>query len=144
MLKIFQSQQDPDGKTENSGKKHGKIRIPNFCYSFCYVFFYFSHFFMVAYLLSPNRCNWQIAKVKNYNLYVTEVLDSTFKKSFPGIFNFTVGILSRIYFLFQLLHSMLFGRNSNFHRNIISRYFDVHIRLLHKRNEMDFFPFKGS
>ena len=56
--------------------------------------FYFSNFFMVAYLLSPNRYNWEIAKVKNYNLYVTEVLDSTLKKSFPGIFNFTVGILT--------------------------------------------------
>ena len=32
------------------------------------------------------------AKVKNYNLNVTEVLVS--KTLFPGIFNFTVGILS--------------------------------------------------
>ena len=32
-------------------------------------------------------------KVKNYNLNVTEVLHPTFKKSFPGIFNFTVWIL---------------------------------------------------
>ena len=35
------------------------------------------------------------AKVKNYNLNVTEVLDSDFKNTFPGIFNFTVGILTR-------------------------------------------------
>ena len=28
----------------------------------------FHNFFMVAYLLSPNRCHWWIAKVKNYNL----------------------------------------------------------------------------
>ena len=34
-----------------------------------------------------------MAKVKNYNLNVTEVLDSDFKNAFPGIFNFTVGIL---------------------------------------------------
>ena len=54
----------------------------------------FQIFFMVAYLLSPNRCNWEIAKVKNYNRYVTEVLDSTSKKNFPGIFNFTVRILT--------------------------------------------------
>ena len=31
--------------------------------------------------------------VKNYNLNVTEVLDSDFKNAVPGIFNFTVGIL---------------------------------------------------
>ena len=43
----------------------------------------FSHFFMVADLLSPNRCNWQIAQFKNYNLNVTENLDSTLKKGFP-------------------------------------------------------------
>ena len=48
---------------------------------------------MVADLLSPNRCHWYIAKVKNYNLNVTEVLVSDFKNAFPGIFNFTVGIL---------------------------------------------------
>ena len=34
-----------------------------------------------------------MAKVKNYNLNVTEVRDSDFKNAFPGIFNFTVGIL---------------------------------------------------
>ena len=33
------------------------------------------------------------SKVKNFNLNVTEVLDSAWKKSF-GIFNFTVGILN--------------------------------------------------
>ena len=49
--------------------------------------------FLFADLLSLNRCNWWTAKVQNYNLNVTEVLDSTLKKSFPGIFNFTVGIL---------------------------------------------------
>ena len=31
---------------------------------------------------------------KNYNLIVTEVLNPTLKKSFPGIFNFTFGILT--------------------------------------------------
>ena len=36
------------------------------------------------------------AKVKNYNLNVTEVRDSDFKNAFPGIFNFTVGILIHI------------------------------------------------
>ena len=51
---------------------------------------------MVAYLLSPNRRHWYIAKVKNYNLNVTEVRDSDFKNAFPGIFNFTVGILCPI------------------------------------------------
>ena len=34
------------------------------------------------------------SKVKNYNFNVTEVRDSTLKKRFPGIFNFTIGILS--------------------------------------------------
>ena len=49
-------------------------------------------FFMVAYFLSSNRCHWYIFKVKNYNLNVAELRDSTLKKSFPGIFNFIVGI----------------------------------------------------
>ena len=40
------------------------------------------------------RCYWYIAKVKNYNLNVTEVRDSDFQNAFPGIFNFTVGILA--------------------------------------------------
>ena len=35
-----------------------------------------------------------MAKVKNYNLNVTEDRDSDFKNAFPGIFNFTVGILN--------------------------------------------------
>ena len=34
-----------------------------------------------------------LAKVKNYNLNVTEVRDSDLKNDFPGILNFTVGIL---------------------------------------------------
>ena len=34
-----------------------------------------------------------VVKVKNYNLNVTEVRDSDFKNAFPGIFNFTIGIL---------------------------------------------------
>ena len=46
------------------------------------------------YLLSPNRCHWPIAKVKNKNLNVTEIRDSDFKNAFREIFNFTVGILS--------------------------------------------------
>ena len=58
-------------------------------------FYIFDIFFMVAYLLGPNRCHWQIAKVKNYNLNVTEVRDPDFPILFPGIFNFTVGILGR-------------------------------------------------
>ena len=49
---------------------------------------------MVADLLSPNRCHWYIAKIKNYNLNVTELRGSDFKNAFPGIFNFTVGILA--------------------------------------------------
>ena len=36
------------------------------------------------------------AKVKNYNLNETEVRDSDFKNAFPGIFNFTIGILLKI------------------------------------------------
>ena len=56
-------------------------------------FYIFHNFFMVAYLLSPDRCHWWIAKVKKYNLNVTEFRDSDFKNAFPGIFNFTVGIL---------------------------------------------------
>ena len=111
--------QDLDGEIENSGKKHGKIRIPKFCYIQVIVidlsylpvaavgtqqvryykknvknaFYIFHIFFIVAYLLSPNRCHWQIAKVNNYNLNVTELRDPDFSMLFPGIFNFTVEIL---------------------------------------------------
>ena len=53
----------------------------------------FHNFIMITDLLSPNRCHWWMAKVKNYNLNVTEILDSGFKNAFLGIFNFTVGIL---------------------------------------------------
>ena len=56
----------------------------------------FHIFFVVAYLLSPNRCHCQIAKVKNYNLNVTEIRYPDFPMLFPGIFNFTVGILIHI------------------------------------------------
>ena len=35
-------------------------------------------------------------KVKNYNLNVTEVRYPDFKKRFHGIFNFTIGILTRV------------------------------------------------
>ena len=38
-----------------------------------------------------------LAKVKDNNLNVTEVLVSDFKNAFPGIFNFTVGILYEIF-----------------------------------------------
>ena len=65
-----------------------KLKIPWFIFTF----YIFHIFFMVAYLLSPNRCH-SIAKIKNYNLNLTEVRDSDFKNAFPGIFNFTVVIL---------------------------------------------------
>ena len=48
---------------------------------------------MVAYLPSPDRCHWKIAKVKKYNSNVTKIWDSDFKNALPGIFDFTVGIL---------------------------------------------------
>ena len=47
------------------------------------IFSIFHYFFMVADLLSPNRWYWWIAKVKIYNLNVTEVLVSDFKNVFP-------------------------------------------------------------
>ena len=43
---------------------------------------------MLHLLYFPNRC---------HNLNVTEVRDSDFKNAFDGIFNFTVGILARIF-----------------------------------------------
>ena len=43
------------------------------------------------------KCEKRVFYFKNYNLNVTEVLDSTLKKIFPGIFNFTVGILIETY-----------------------------------------------
>ena len=43
-----------------------------------------------AFLKSESRTS----KVKNYNFNVTEILDSDFKNAFPGIFDFTVEILT--------------------------------------------------
>ena len=37
---------------------------------------------MVAELFSPNRCHWSKAKVKNYNLNVTEFLYPAFSRNF--------------------------------------------------------------
>ena len=67
------------------------MRIPNFCYIQVIVFVH-SYLPVAAVGTSPLPwINWE--KYKNYNLNVTEVLDSDFKNAFPGIFNFTVGIL---------------------------------------------------
>ena len=50
------------------------------------LFLYFSHFFHGSVLAkSMKKCE----NIKS----VTEVRDSDFKNAFPGIFNFTVGIL---------------------------------------------------
>ena len=48
---------------------------------------------MVADLLSLNRRHWYIANVKNHNMNVTEIRYSASPMPFPGIFNFTGGIL---------------------------------------------------
>ena len=65
IFKVFACHfQDPDGEIENSGKSIFEIRIPNFCY---------------------------IQVVKNIKSVFKK--DSDFKNSFPGVFNFTVGIL---------------------------------------------------
>ena len=91
----------------------------------------FHNFFMVADLLSPNGCHWWISKVKNYNLNVTEILDSTIKNSFPGIFNFTVRILCEGFCLkfnrekqYAKIHSEnVFWKNSK--RNSLKICFDL-------------------
>ena len=63
---------DPDGEIETSEKSIFEIQIPNFCYIQVIVFdlsylpvavvvktlFIFFNLFMVADLLSPNRCHW--------------------------------------------------------------------------------------
>ena len=66
---------------------------------------------MVADLLSPKCYHWQIAKVKNYNLNVTEILDSDFKNAFPGIFNFTAGNLISVFLRSDL--AMVSGPRTN-------------------------------
>ena len=96
LLRSLTSQrQDPDGEIVNSGKSIFEIRIPNFCYIQVIVFdlsylknikSVFHNFLMEAYLLSPNRCHCQIAKVKNYNLNETEILISDFKHAFSRNF----------------------------------------------------------
>ena len=77
--------QDPDGEIENSGKSI--FEIPNFCYDSSY------SFFTMKKCEKYKKC-FQL-QVKNYNLNVTEVRDSDLKNAFPGIFNFTIGILCR-------------------------------------------------
>ena len=96
-------QQDPDGEIENSGKIIFEIRIPNFCYIQILVFYLklklstSGRLPLAAVWTQQVRYHWQIAKVKNYNLNVTEIQDSDFKNAFPGIFNFTVRILLLMY-----------------------------------------------
>ena len=120
-------QQDPDGEIENSGKIIFEIRIPNFCYIQILVFYLklklstSGRLPLAAVWTQQVRYHWQIAKVKNYNLNVTEVRDSDFKNAFPGIFNFTVGILVRNSFLSQLhgKTSVDIHIPSKFHTNCI-------------------------
>ena len=100
--------QDPDREIENSGKTFFKSRMRklqqklkvgyrscNFCYIQVIVFdLSFLPISAVGTQQVRNRLHWQISKVKNYNLNVTKILHPTVKKSFPGIFNFTVWILT--------------------------------------------------
>ena len=57
-------EENAQGGIENSGKNIFEIRIPNFCYIQVIVFDLskqkrcFSQFFLLAHLLSPNRCHW--------------------------------------------------------------------------------------
>ena len=86
--------QDPDGEIENFRKSIFEIRIQKFCYIQVIVF---DLSYLPVAAVGIKRVfhifSLQIAKVKNYNLNVTEVLNSDFKNVFPGIFNFTIGIL---------------------------------------------------
>ena len=50
----FNVEKDPDGEIENSGKKHGKSRIPNVCY-----------IQVIVFDLSPNPLLMYSANVKN-------------------------------------------------------------------------------
>ena len=90
--------EDPDGEIENSRKSIFEIRIPNFCYIQVIVFdlSYLPVATVGTYQVRYHEKMWKIekiAKVKNYNLNITEVRDSNFKNAFTEIFNFTVGIL---------------------------------------------------
>ena len=52
----------------------------------------FSHFFIVAYLLSPRLDSQPLPLVDSLGQKI-EIKDSDLKNAFPGIFDFTVGIL---------------------------------------------------
>ena len=81
---------DPDGEIENSGKSIFETRIPNFCYIQVIVF-HFSYLPVAAVGNWASTLPWK--NCEKHHLYFSEVLDSDFKNSFSGIFNFTVGIL---------------------------------------------------
>ena len=52
--------------------------------------------------------NYNLNKVKNYNLNVTEILDPTLKKSFPRIFKCTVGILIEIFQINNIFYRFVY------------------------------------
>ena len=88
-------------KLKIPGKSNFEIRNQNFCYNQVIVFD-LSYLPVAAVGTLPVRYHEKNVKnikrlekmVKNYNLNVTEFLVSDFKIAFPGIFNFTVGILN--------------------------------------------------
>ena len=87
--------QDPDGKIENSGKNIFEIRMTNFCYVQVIVLD-FSYLPVSAVGTKQVRNHEKNVKNIIHNLNVTEVRHQDFKNIFPGIFNFTVGILDPI------------------------------------------------
>ena len=57
----------------------------------------------------PEKSMFEIRKIcEKYKKVFSELLDSDFKNAFPGIFNFTVGILTH-----TITHS--YGRFNEFH-----------------------------
>ena len=82
--------QDPDGEIENSGNFFFKSRIQNFCYIQVIVF---DKWQWQRTCQVPTAATGRQLRSKNYNMNVTEVRDSDSKNAFPGIYNFTVGIL---------------------------------------------------
>ena len=75
-------------------KSESRTSVTFNCYMQKLFFIFFTFFHGSVLAKSQQLLLWQIAKVKNYNLNVTEVRDLDFKNAFPVIFNFTVGILT--------------------------------------------------
>ena len=82
--------QDHDGEIENSGKSIFKFRNQNFCYIHEFQVIVFDLGYLPVGAVGTQQVRYHEKIVKN----IKSVRDSDFKNAFPGVFNFTFGILN--------------------------------------------------